>query len=259
MIRLKKVLGLAVDYDEEKNLLASKEALVPQPSVRTLHDLKPVLLSCDADSNDGMYFMYRDVHAEKDTKLLKDNYMNYDITIIPPNRLGKEFTKTAGHYHTFVPNTNVTYPEVYEVLNGEANYLLQKEEAGKIVDVIIVKATKGCKVVIPPNYGHITINASDKTLIMGNLVSDKFSSVYDSILEKKGGAYYGVAEGKKISFIPNINYKELPKLRILKPKFYPKFGLSKSLPMYKSFIKNPEKFRFLNYPHEYMKEFSEVL
>ena len=37
------------------------------------------------------------------------------------------------------------------------------------------------KVLVPPGYGHITINRSNKTLKMANFVARNFSSLYDPI------------------------------------------------------------------------------
>jgi len=106
--------------------------------------------------------MFREVSKdEKDARKIKEKGLRYDITIIPPNKLGMEFVKTAGHYHPFLPGSKMTYPELYEVLEGEAHYLLQRREqergTERITDVVVVKAKKGDKVIIPPNYGHVTI------------------------------------------------------------------------------------------------------
>ncbi len=53
------------------------------------------------------------------------------------------------------PKLRYTYSELYEVLERDAHYLLQRAQNGERVDeVILVKATRGDKVIIPPNYGH---------------------------------------------------------------------------------------------------------
>ena len=47
------------------------------------------------------------------------------------------------------------------MLDGDAHYLLQRAQNEESVhEVILVKATRGDKVIVPPNYGHVTINAS---------------------------------------------------------------------------------------------------
>ena len=47
--------------------------------------------------------------------------------------LGSEYVKTVGHYHPPVPGTDVSYPEIYQVLDGSATYLLQKVESYNFV------------------------------------------------------------------------------------------------------------------------------
>jgi oxalate decarboxylase/phosphoglucose isomerase-like protein (cupin superfamily) len=44
------------------------------------------------------------------------------------------------------PKLRYTYPELYEVLEGDAHYLLQRAQKGERVDeVILVKATRATK------------------------------------------------------------------------------------------------------------------
>jgi glucose-6-phosphate isomerase len=167
-----------------------------EPQVRRLSDMKEVIFDQRwlAGAEDfELYYMYRDLflsRADKD-KLQQQN-LRYDITIIPPNMLGCEYIKTAGHYHPLVPGGSVTYPELYEVLEGEALYFLQNQD---LSDVVAVYASAGDKVLVPPGYGHITINRSNKTLKMANYVARNFSSLYDPFRENGGGAYFFTREG----------------------------------------------------------------
>ena len=50
--------------------------------------------------------------------------LRYDVTVIPPSVLCGEYVKTKGHYH---PDNHhgVGYPEIYEIIEGSAEYLLQ--------------------------------------------------------------------------------------------------------------------------------------
>jgi len=159
-----------------------------EPDIRWLSDIMDVVLDrewADKAEDFELYYMYRDLFLSRADEIrLQDQGIRYDITIIPPNMLGREYTKTLGHYHPTVPGTAVTYPEIYEVLEGDALYLLQSLDLG---DVVAVKASAGDKVLVPPNYGHITINPSHKTLKIANFVARDFSSLYDPIRERAGG------------------------------------------------------------------------
>jgi len=141
----------------------------------------------------------------------------------------------------------MTYPEMYEVLEGEAHYLLQRreEERGteKITDVMVVKAKEGDKVIIPPNYGHVTINPSETTLKMANWVARAFSSIYEPIRVKGGAAYFELTNGE---FIKNENYGAVPDIRFLKPDatWIKQIKLNNEVAMYE-LLREPEKLQFL--------------
>jgi oxalate decarboxylase/phosphoglucose isomerase-like protein (cupin superfamily) len=62
-----------------------------------------------------------------DKETISRHQLRYDITIIPPLKMGLEFVKKYEHYHPRVnPKLRYTYPEMYEVLEGDAHYLLQR-------------------------------------------------------------------------------------------------------------------------------------
>lgn len=202
-----------------------------------------------ADDRD-LYYMYRDLHlSTTDHSVIKKKNLRYDITVIPPSNLGMEFVKTAGHYHPLIKGQEYTYPEVYEVLEGEAHYLLQKyvESPDKIKDVVFIHALKGDKVIIPPNYGHVTINPSAQKLMMSNWVSRDFSSIYEPYQRLGGAAYYELAS---TNLIPNEKYDELPELRQLKPTNLSEVDFHKKKDMYK-LIRESEKLDYLNNPEKY--------
>ena len=101
--------------------------------------------------------------------------LRFDITVIPPQTLCGEYIKTKGHYHPADPYGN-GYPEIYEVLEGEAHYLIQTADCS---DVVLIAAGAGDVVVVPSGYGHVTINPSKKLVLeMANIVSSRFSSDY---------------------------------------------------------------------------------
>jgi glucose-6-phosphate isomerase len=111
--------------------------------VRTLYDMREVIADrkwLEIANNFELYYMYRELaRNEKELRLIREFGLRYDITVIPPAMLGKEFVKTAGHYHPKAPGTNVSFSEVYQILEGEAAYLLQKAgRDGKIEDVTMI-------------------------------------------------------------------------------------------------------------------------
>lgn len=200
---------------------------------RTLYDIREVIADqkwLETSENFELYYMYRDLaRNEKELRLIQEFGLRYDITIIPPAVLGREFVKTAGHYHPKAPKTNVSFSEIYQVLEGEAVYLLQKAgRGGKVEDVAVVEAGEGDLVFVPPDYGHITINRSENILKMANWVCRNFSSLYEPVKQFGGGAYFLLEEG----FVKNQNYASVPEIRWLEPERAEKFGLSEGEDMY---------------------------
>lgn len=229
-----------------------------KPGIRMLFDMKDVIYDSiwlKSAENVELYFMYRELSlSKKDALAMKEHGLRYDITVIPPRMLGCEFVKTAGHYHPLVPGTQITYPEIYEVLSGEANYILQKPDGEGIDDVILIKAGVGDKVIIPPGYGHLTINASNNVLKMANWVARDFESIYQPIKEKGGGAYFILDHG----MVKNPRYDHVPELKLLEPANLKELGIQKSKEMY-GLVRDLKKLEFLTKPHENAWIFEEVL
>ena len=229
------------------------DGTLPLPSVRTIAEMRSVLADSSCEGSAPLYFMYRDLaKTDADRQWLRCHNLRYDLTVIPPCTLSGEWVKTKGHYHPRNP-AGIGYPEVYEVLEGEAKYLLQSR---RLDDVVMISAHAGDTVIIPPEYGHISINPSaDKTLAMANIVSTAFESEYGEYETLHGAAYYAMSNGilKK-----NPHYPKIPEVR------YP--GKNWRSAMHRfckgslyNFIGNEAMLTFLNYPEKYPELFAELL
>ena len=109
---------------------------------------------------------------------LHHHNLRYDLTVIPSCEICGEWVKTKGHYHPKNP-AGIGYPEIYEVIEGQVHYLLQSRN---LDDVVIISAQAGDLVIIPPEYGHVSINPSqDSALVMANIVSTAFESEYGRV------------------------------------------------------------------------------
>lgn len=228
-----------------------------QPKIRHLSEMKEVLFdkgSIEITPDPELYYMYRDLaENEQDRDKMKKHALRYDITVINPVMLGQEYNKTAGHDHPLVPNTEITYPELYEVLEGKAIFFMQDSEEDKINDVFAIKAKKGDKVIVPPNYEHIMINASNEKLKTANWVCSDFdSNIYKPFKEKQGFSYYAIKnESNEIEWIKNKNYDYIPELRFIEPNLWlERFKIDKDKEMY-SLIEDLSKLDFLKNPQNY--------
>ncbi|KAF5051061.1 Glucose-6-phosphate isomerase [anaerobic digester metagenome] len=266
MNRLSIVLKVIIYFKTKGNSMAVTLKFgdkVTVADVRKLHDMEDVVFDREwfektDEMNRDMYYMFRDLaRSDSDLEIIKSRHLRYDITRIPPGMLGSEYIKTVGHYHPQVPGTDVSYPEIYQVLEGSATYLLQKVEPGEeeiVLDVAVIKAEKGDLVLVPPGYGHVTINSSENTLEMANWVCGDFSSFYEPIKRLSGAAYFLLKDG----FAKNPLYRNIPPIRYTAPLSSEEFGLDPGESMYE-LIHDADRLRFLTAPQEFMGFLAGVL
>ena len=215
--------------------------VLPEPSVRTLNDMQCVLANPDQSGDTPLYFMYRDLAlTAEDRAYLNEQNLRFDITVIPPGTVGGEYVKTKGHYHPISPS-GIGYPELYQVLAGEAHYLLQRSD---LRDIVVVTAKTGEFVLIPPGYGHVTINPGMETLVMANLVSAGFASEYTFYKQMQGGAYYLMEES---GWVQNPRYPAVPAMRVIPAGEVPELGIRHGRGIY-GMVSGREEPLYLNFP-----------
>ena len=144
----------------------------------------------------------------------------------------------------------MTYPELYGVVEGKAHYLLQKRGMNGLEKTVLIEAKEGDIVLIPPGFGHITINPTDKVLKMANWVCSDFDSIYKPIQNKGGAAWFELTNGK---FVKNDRYGDIPKLEKYKASKQQLFNSH----LY-NLIKTPDKLKFLKYPEVEKKIFEKL-
>jgi glucose-6-phosphate isomerase len=210
-------------------------------SVRTLGQMKGVMMGNIEDPvNVDMYFMYRSVYKNDDIR--------YDITLIPSLSVKGEASKTFGHYHPGSED-GLAYPEVYQVLKGSAVFIMQKKNRNGSVDAYIVNANEGDIVILPPGFGHVSVNNGEGELVLGNLVYDRFESLYSEFEENRGAAYYYLKDGE---ILQNSNYI------VQKSETLPAFEFNKMFgfvckDLLSEFHSDPKKFDFLKKPKAFFK------
>jgi len=212
-----------------------------------------------------LYFGYNGafLNEEEPLKLIEQNNLRPDITIIPPGMVGEEFIRTEGHEHLS------SLPEVYETVLGKNIYFLFKRkstDSDDIEDVIAVFAEEGDHVIFPPGYQHVSINIGNTPFIMTDWVSTNANPDF-RFIKKHNGLPYWVVKGKKgVEFVKNPRYKgEVPEIRRVKPaEEITEFSLKKGVPMF-NLVKEGKinMLDFLNdktgkYDEVYKKVFCEI-
>jgi glucose-6-phosphate isomerase, archaeal len=226
---------------------------LPVPVIRDAGELLSVLANPECACTGPVYAMYRDVaRSEEDHEWLQEQHIRFDITVIPPRDLCGEWMKTKGHYHPESPS-GTGYPEIYEVLEGEAHYLIQTRDCA---DVVLIAASAGEIVVVPPGYGHVTINPSPTaTLRMANLVSSLFQSDYRPYENLRGAIFYEMTSG---TFLKNPLYPQKARLRIVRAGHITGVMDTVTDPLYDLVEQRAPILRFLNHPERYEALFSRI-
>jgi len=211
----------------------------PQPkTVRTLSEMVRVFMShveMEGLEDLAMYYMYRQVYKRETTR--------FDITVIPARQIGGECAKTYGHYHPRSED-GLAYPEIYQVLHGSCTFLLQKKNRNGSVDVSIIGAKEKDVVLMPPFYGHVSINSGKDDLVLSNLVYDRFESMYREYETNRGAAYYYLKDG---SLVQNSNYLVEKSERLGPAELNARYGFQ-CQDLFTEFYSKPEKFAFLEKP-----------
>lgn len=264
--------GLPIAVDLAGGTIHWSEGMAADPpSVRTFAEMRELIREPEASpSRENIYTVYRNVARREDAGAIAAAGLRYDITVIPPGAfrgVRNEFFRTAGHYHALAAGRTVAYPEVYEVISGRADWLIQRparlpagqagpaggteaENPSVLEAVYLIEAGPGEKAVIPPGFGHISVNAGTETLVMANWISTATAYEYGPFRELHGGGYWileGEAVAGTIEFERNPAYAAVPELAKLRPREVPEFGLLRSRPLY-ALAHDIGRLSFLNEP-----------
>jgi glucose-6-phosphate isomerase len=240
---LKNSSGLPLSLENGKIALSEGAVFLPA-SYREPEEARPYFMREDANFGPGwLYEMARGACLEKDKAVFEKKGLRYDITNIRPGTIGGEFVKTIGHFH------KDSSSEIYEVLSGEALFLFQEIKGGG--KTYLIKAKPGEKVIIPPGFGHVTINCGKKNLVVADISSVDMKPDYEFFKKNRGAAYYAVEKNGKIETEKNGNYFLPGELKIGKPKEIPELGAVFSKPLYRLFVQNPGSFEFVRNSEKY--------
>lgn len=253
-----------IDAEGCLQLDASFQTVVP--GIRRLSDLADVCKVKGAAAGEAIaYRMYRGVCRAGDQRLFDQNGVRHDLTAIRPGTMAGELIKTYGHHHPAPFPGGPSYPEVYEVLSGRGYFLMQRSSrSGELVDVYVVEGRAGQKIVIPPDYGHVTINPGHDWLVIANLVAYGWDSTYALYKARRGAAYYALmgredTEGYMTPlFAANPHYGTVPPLRWSEAGGLDLFGARDDVSLYDAFRTDPKSFDFLSHPEHHTDIFQRM-
>jgi glucose-6-phosphate isomerase len=201
-----------------------------------------------------LYHIYRGVRNEQDAPLFEKEKVTYDLTILFPGKIGREFNKTIGHFHNLILATKRTYPEVYQVIQGQAVFLIQQFDIKEksVTKAFVVEARAGDVAAIPSQegflLGHNVANIGGDFLVVANLESRNVQNDYSLYKKNRGAGFYIMLNSQdSYQLEPNSHYKDISLSHYKNPAEIPsRLSIKLFQPIYKEFILNPGKFSFLN-------------
>jgi glucose-6-phosphate isomerase len=210
--------------------------------------LRPVVPSDDAcqPADAVQYWMYNGISRAEHQSRFEQLGIQYELTLMLPHDLGGERCKTLGHAHTFPPKSRHNYPEVCEVLWGEAIFIFQTLDLSQrsAAFCYAVHARPGDKVIFPPNLHHLTVNPLDEVLLFADLIDVRVRGNYDGLSGMQGAAHLYTRQG----WVRNPTYVAPAPLTTLPVREYPSLGLTHDMPLYSLIWSAPEALGWLSVP-----------
>ena len=256
--------GLPLSMDEESFVISMGEGLAfdgysRKPAIK-MTGLLADEASLDRLGEEPFYDVYRGIAFPEDLDLFRKYKYRYDITVIMPGQINGECKKTSGHYHGWTARRTNTYAEVYEVLKGTALYVLQKspdfdtaDPSGlSIEDIILVTVPEGKTLLVPPGYGHCSVNIGEGPLVFSNLAYVPCPLHYEPVKYYHGMSWYAFRDRNGVALKQNTRYGEIPSPRYASVLENAELGVIRGCPIYQSFKKNPAAFAFLENPDGYV-------
>lgn len=137
--------------------------------------------------------------------------LRYELTAMRGLPLGWEAAKTLGHVHVSPSRSSVGYPEVVEILHGEAGFLIQDlaftTQGPRSRRAWLVRALPGDWVVLPPDLAHVTIDLASGPLVFSDVIDRRARGIYTGVAQARGFAWYVAADGE---LRPNPRYVDTP-------------------------------------------------
>ena len=128
------------------------------------------------------------------------------------------------------------------------------DEELDVKDVILVKVHEGQTLLVPPNYGHCSVNIGVGPMIFSNLAYVPCGIDYGPVQKRGGMPVFAKEEDGTVRFVKNEAYKNLPNIHFAVPTENAKFGIKFGKPVYQSYIETPEAFDFLGNVDPYADE-----
>ncbi|EMF0090960.1 glucose-6-phosphate isomerase [Enterococcus hirae] len=253
---------LNVFFDQKKKRFVYSEDMFGPVGVehRYLADIRHSLLNDHVSGPEIVYTIAMDIGKKKDQHALQQKGLLYGIVEYAAGKLGNEPIKSQGHRHAISKISHMSTPEVFEILEGQALIYMQENLEKNAGKCYAVEARKGDIVIVPPGWGHCTINASTElTMCFGAWCVRDYAFDYTVLKKQQGFAFVPIFDHRNnLVWKKNDHYTSAEWL-IKKPREYHEFGLKKRIPIYYQYEQNPDLFNFVSHPENYKQQWEDFI
>jgi glucose-6-phosphate isomerase len=193
---------------------------------------------------DHLYTIYMDILRRQDREALHAQGLLYGSVIYNHGTIGRERLRSQSHVHALKPGTTLRYSEVYEFWTGRGFVFLQKECAPVVTRAYLVPVQAGDRLVIPFGWAHLVVTG-EGVLSFGAWCARANALEYARLQALGGPCYYFLGDG---TMQANPRYSRVPPVVELHPGDLPGLGIPRDRPIYRSWLEQPELYRFLAYP-----------
>ena len=231
-------------------LSTGDDVLVEEDLVRRLGELAAV--TAEAVGRRGRRLEYRMLNGVRRDidEPLAGHPLRYELTGMVGRPIGWEAAKTAGHVHIRPPGARLGFPEVVEVLHGEAGFLISDfamtPDGPRSTRAWLVRARPGDWVVLPPLLAHVTIDLGAGPLVFSDVIDRRAAGIYAGVRAARGFGWYIGADGELRA---NDRYASPPALEEVTAVEWSGPALG---PLYEAFRDDPGSFDWLSDPDRFM-------
>ncbi|MFV0406325.1 MAG: glucose-6-phosphate isomerase family protein [Propioniciclava sp.] len=247
---------MSLDYDPGIEIALPEGALRidfadqlhhPARVVRTLSEIRASLENPEVLGPEELYAIYMDVAAAGDLALLIRQNLLFGLVRYAAGVVGDEPVRSQGHVHAVSASCGTSTPELYEFWEGAGVVYMQEQVAADPGRCFAVQAGPGDKVLVPPGWAHLTVNAGVRTpMAFGAWCVRDYGFDYSGIPERHGLAWYPKVTGDVITWMPNPHYG-VSELTRKKPRIYTEFGISTDA-IYRQWQSDPDRMGFVARP-----------
>ena len=251
--------GLDIQWTANGTLEFGDSIMIEESYARSLAQLRAVARfpeSC-TPAESIQYWLYNNVNRRRDRERIMASGLRHQLTLLTPNAIGMERSKTFGHRHNRPTNSTLDYPEICEVLAGDAWFVFQLlDEAERSASFCGVRAAKaGEKIIIPPNLVHLVINAGAEPLLISRVIPMALKSIYQPLATMRGAAWLNTIDN---GWVKNPTYRTVADLTWWSSFDAPDMGLTPEKSLYRTLIQSPESLLWLLEPASFPDVFPDL-